>query len=57
MADLFGFPRKRRRKASRRAGKIPHVGNVPRSRTQSGKWRKKRKDTGKKKTRRNILGI
>ncbi len=31
----------------RRAGKIPHVGKVPRARTKSGRWRKKRSDAGK----------
>ena len=32
----------------RAGGSIPHVGKQPRSRTKSGKWRKKRSDTGKK---------
>jgi len=39
----------------RRAGRIPHVpereksgGKQPRSRTETGQWRKKRSDAGKK---------
>ena len=32
----------------RAGGSIPHVGKQPRSRTKSGKWRKKRSDAGKK---------
>ena len=55
MFDLYS--RKKRKKASRRAGKIPHVGNVPRSRTQSGKWRKKRKDAGKRKRKKSLFGF
>lgn len=34
--------------ADRRAGRIPHVGKQPRARTQSGAWRKKRSDAGKR---------
>ena len=35
--------------ADRRAGKnIPNVGKQPRSRTASGRWRKKRSDAGTK---------
>lgn len=43
--------------ADRRAGKIPHVGKAPRARTQSGAWRKKRSDTGKKRTSRKKKGM
>lgn len=37
----------------RRAGRVPHVpegggGKQPRSRTKTGRWRKKRSDSGKK---------
>jgi len=39
----------------RRAGKnIPHVGKQPRSRTMSGRWRKKRSDAGKKRPRETL---
>lgn len=39
--------------ADRRAGKVPHVrdeggGKQPRSRTNTGRWRKIRSDKGKK---------
>jgi hypothetical protein len=33
----------------RRAGKVPHVGKVPRSRNKDGSWRKKNKTAGTKK--------
>ncbi len=42
--------------ADRRAGKVPHVrdeggGKQPRSRNKDGRWREKRSDAGKKKTK------
>lgn len=49
--------------ADRRAGRIPHVpssggGRQPRARTQTGQWRRKRSDAGKRKGARQkgILG-
>jgi hypothetical protein len=41
--------------ADRRAGRVPHVKKEPRSRTQSGSWRKKRSDTGKKRAKKKGL--
>jgi len=54
--NLFG-KRKRRKKASRKAGRIPHVGKIPRARTKSGRWRKKRSDAGKKRKRKSLWDI
>lgn len=41
--------------ADRRAGRVPHVKKEPRARTQTGAWRKKRSDAGKRKTRKKGL--
>ena len=48
---MFGLYPKKKKRTDRRAGRVPHVGKQPRSRTQSGAWRRKRSDTGKKKRR------
>lgn len=40
-------PARRRRAVDRRAGKVPHVGKVPRARVGNGQWRRKRSDAGK----------
>jgi len=55
----LGFGKKKKRGSDRRAGKknVPHVGKQPRARTVHGNWRKKRKDTGKKRQRRDLLGF
>ncbi|MAG47546.1 hypothetical protein CL617_02995 [archaeon] len=42
------FTKEREKHPDRRAGNVPHVGNVPRARTQLGAWRRKRDDAGKK---------
>ena len=34
--------------ADRRAGRVPHVGQQPRARTKSGRWRRKRADAKKR---------
>ncbi len=45
---MFPFSKERKKRPDRRAGNVPHVGNVPRARTQDGNWRRKRDDAGKK---------
>ena len=51
---MFFSKPKRRKSTNRKAGRIPHVGKVPRDRTSSGRWRMKRSDTGKKKAKKSI---
>lgn len=59
---LFDRPKaKPKRAADRRAGPVPHVGKVPRSRNKDGTWRKKSSLAGKprpkkKKGLRRLLG-
>lgn len=51
---LFDKP-KRKRATDRRAGKVPHVGKVPRSRRKDGSWRPKRADAGMKRPKKSLL--
>ncbi len=59
---MFEFlkPKAKRRShtTDRRAGgSIPHVGNQPRARTNSGRWRRKRSDAGTKRGPRAKKGL